>query len=154
MGGRVGPGAAPGRETNHRDALSSLSTIRQRLLNDAFVPLAIFEVWGGVLGSKHLHLVPFTFLSPPPTLLPGRHQPLVALRTDFIDFSQGQALRWGSRERGFVGLVGQLSPGGQVGSEGQKAVHPLARPLQERLPQLLLLRRGVHPGHLEPVAAA
>ena len=90
-----------------------------------------------------------------PTLpLPSRQQPLVALRIDFIDFSQGQALRWGSRKRGFVGLVGQLCPGGQVGSEGQKAIHPHTWPLQEGLPQLPLLRGGVHPGHLEPIAAA
>lgn len=51
-------------------------------------------------------------------------------------------------------LRGQLCPGGQVGSEGQKAMHPLTRSLQECLPQLLLLWCGVHPGHLEPIAAA
>lgn len=31
-----------------------------------------------------------------PTL--SRHQPLFTLRIDFIDFGQGQTLRWGSRE--------------------------------------------------------
>lgn len=47
-----------------------------------------------------------------------------------------------------------LCSGGQVGSEGQKAIHPLTWPLQECLPQLLLLGCGIHPGHLEPIAAA
>lgn len=51
-------------------------------------------------------------------------------------------------------LVGQLCPGDQVSSEGQKAIHPLTWSLQKHLPQLLLLRCGIHPGYLEPVAAA
>lgn len=53
-----------------------------------------------------------------------------------------------------VRLVRQLCPGCQVGSEGQKAIHPFTRSLQECLPQLLLLRCGIHPGNLEPIAAA
>lgn len=48
----------------------------------------------------------------------------------------------------------RLCPGDQVGSEGQKAIHPLTGPLQECLPQLLLLRCGIHPGHLKPITAA
>lgn len=144
------------------------NSLTETIKQNTFVPLglAASEV-RGVPGPSSLRplcldlkcLHPAPYASPtrschhPIPRTPGRHQPLLALRIDFIGFHQGQALS-GDPERGVPGCARPLCPGGQVGSEGQKAVHPLARSLQERLPQLLLLWRGIHPGHLEPVAAA
>lgn len=54
------------------------------------------------LSLKCLHLTPLTslVLSFHPLIPPilSRHQPIIAIKMDFTDFCQGQALRWGSRE--------------------------------------------------------
>lgn len=83
--------------------------------------------------------IPLCTLAQCSLFLPSEHSLLISVK--------GRSCRV---DQGWVGLC----PGDQVGSEGKQAIDPLTGPLQQGLPQLLLLRRGVHPGHLEPIATA